>query len=261
MSVSAPARTEENAPRVAIVTGAARGIGAAIACRLAQDGCDVAVIDLDTAACARTVADVEARGRRGLAVGADVADEAAVSAAIAQVDESLGAPAVLVNNAGILRDRTLFKMTLAEWTTVIEVNLQSVFLMSRAAAPFMRAAGWGRIVNLSSIAALGAYGESNYSAAKAGVQGLTRTMAIELGRFGITVNAVAPGFVVTDMTREVAARVGVTFEEMVAEQSATLAVGRPGEPEDIANAVAFFADPRSSFVTGQVLYVAGAPRG
>ena len=261
MSVRAPARAEGSAPRVAIVTGAARGIGAAIALRLAEDGCEVAVIDLDAAACAQTVAGVEAQGRRGLAVGADVADEAAVSAAIAQVVEGLGAPAVLVNNAGVLRDRTLFKMTLAEWTTVIEVNLQSVFLTSRAVAPYMRAAGWGRIVNLSSVAALGAYGEANYSAAKAGVQGLTRTMALELGRYGITVNAVAPGFVVTDMTREVAARVGVTFEDMVAEQSATLAVGRPGEPEDIANAVAFFADPRSSFVTGQVLYVAGAPRG
>ena len=261
MSASAPARAEGSAPRVAIVTGAARGIGAAIALRLAEDGCEVAVIDLDAAACAQTVAGVEAQGRRGLAVGADVADEAAVSAAIAQVVEGLGAPAVLVNNAGVLRDRTLFKMTLAEWTTVIEVNLQSVFLTSRAVAPYMRAAGWGRIVNLSSVAALGAYGEANYSAAKAGVQGLTRTMALELGRYGITVNAVAPGFVVTDMTREVAARVGVTFEDMVAEQSATLAVGRPGEPEDIANAVAFFADPRSSFVTGQVLYVAGAPRG
>ena len=261
MSASAPARAEGSAPRVAIVTGAARGIGAAIALRLAEDGCEVAVIDLDAAACAQTVAGVEAQGRRGLAVGADVADEAAVSAAIAQVVEGLGAPAVLVNNAGVLRDRTLFKMTLAEWTTVIEVNLQSVFLTSRAVAPYMRAAGWGRIVNLSSVAALGAYGEANYSAAKAGVQGLTRTLALELGRFGITVNAVAPGFVVTDMTREVAKRVGVSFEDMVAEQSAALAVGRPGEPEDIANAVAFFADPRSSFVTGQVLYVAGAPRG
>ena len=261
MSARAPTQAEGSGPRVAIVTGAARGIGAAIALRLAEDGCDVAVVDLDAAACAQTVAGVEAQGRRGLAVGADVADEAAVTAAIAQVVGGLGAPGVLVNNAGVLRDRTLFKMTLAEWTTVIEVNLQSVFLMSRAVAPHMRAAGWGRIVNLSSVAALGAYGEANYSAAKAGVQGLTRTLALELGRFGITVNAVAPGFVVTDMTREVAKRVGVTFEDMVAEQSAALAVGRPGEPEDIANAVAFFADPRSSFVTGQVLYVAGAPRG
>ena len=261
MSARAPTQAEGSGPRVAIVTGAARGIGAAIALRLAEDGCDVAVVDLDAAACAQTVAGVEAQGRRGLAVGADVADEAAVTAAIALVVAGLGAPGVLVNNAGVLRDRTLFKMTLAEWTTVIEVNLQSVFLTSRAVAPHMRAAGWGRIVNLSSVAALGAYGEANYSAAKAGVQGLTRTLALELGRFGITVNAVAPGFVVTDMTREVAKRVGVTFEDMVAEQSAALAVGRPGEPEDIANAVAFFADPRSSFVTGQVLYVAGAPRG
>lgn len=247
--------------RVAIVTGAARGIGAAIARRLAEDGHDVAAVDLDTAACADTVAAVEGAGRRGLAVAADVSDEAAVAAAVARVEADIGAPTVLVNNAGILRDRTLAKMTLDDWTSVIDVNLRSVFLMCRAVAPHMRAARWGRIVNLSSIAALGALGEANYAAAKAGVQGLTRTLAIELGRYGVTVNAVAPGFVVTDMTRAVAARMGVGFDAMVEEMLATIHVGRPGLPDDIAHAVAYFADPRSSFVTGQVLYVAGAPRG
>ena len=257
MSARAPKRAKGSGPRIAIVTGAARGIGAAIALRLAEDGYDVAVVDLVAAACAQTVAGVEAQGRRGLAVGADVADEAAVTAAIALVVGRLGAPGVLINNAGVLRDRTLFKMTLAEWTTVIDVNLQSVFLMSRAVAPHMRDAGWGRIINLSSVAALGAYGEGNYSAAKAGVQGLTRTLALELGRFGITVNAVAPGFVVTDMTREVAKRVGISFEDMVAEQSAALAVGRPGEPEDIANGALYLASDESRFVTGAELVIDG----
>lgn len=248
-------------PRVAVVTGAARGIGAAIACRLAADGHDIAAIDLNAEACTDTIAKIQAIGRRGFAFSADVSDEAAVRRAAQQVEEQLGQASVLVNNAGILRDKTLLKMDLADWTRVIEVNLQSVFLTCRAFAPAMRSAGWGRIVNLSSVAALGAFGEANYAAAKAGVQGLTRTLALELGPFGVTVNAVAPGFVITEMTREVARRVGMAFEDMVADQLRTIHVGRAGEPDDVANAVSFFADEHASFVTGQILYVAGAPRG
>lgn len=247
--------------RVAIVTGAARGIGAAIAVRLAEDGHDVAVVDLDATACTATVAAVAATGRRGCAVAADVANEAAVAAAIDTVTATLGPPTVLVNNAGVLRDRTLAKMSADDWDTVLAVNLRSVFLTCRAVQTHMRAARWGRIVNLSSIAALGALGEANYAAAKAGVQGITRTLAIELGRYGVTVNAVAPGFVVTDMTRAVADRMGVTIDALIDEMLPTIHVGRPGAPEDIAQAVAYFVDPRSSFVTGQTLYVAGAPRG
>jgi 3-oxoacyl-[acyl-carrier protein] reductase len=246
--------------RIAIVTGAARGIGAAIAVRLAADGHDIAVVDLDAGACETTIAAVEAAGGRAVAVAADVADETAVIAAVDEIAARIGAPTVLVNNAGILRDRTLAKMTLDDWQSVIDVNLQSVFLLCRAVLPHMRAARWGRIVNLSSIAALGALGEANYAAAKAGVQGLTKTLAIELGRYGVTANAVAPGFVVTDMTRSVADRMGMAFDDMVAEMVKTIYVGRPGLPDDIAHAVSYFADPRSSFVTGQVLYVAGAPK-
>jgi 3-oxoacyl-[acyl-carrier protein] reductase len=245
----------------AIVTGAARGIGAATALRLAADGHDIAVIDLDRDACAQTVAAVSALGRRAVAVGADVSDETAVRRAVGEAVDALGAPAVLVNNAGILRDATLGKMTLDDWDAVIDVNLRSVFLMSREVLAHMRGAGFGRIINLSSIAALGVFGESSYSAAKAGVIGITKTMAIELGRFGITANVVAPGFVVSDMTRHVAARMKMPFEDMVAEMMRDIHVGRPGAPDDIANAVAFFADERSGFVTGQVLYVAGGPRG
>ena len=250
-----------NSPRVALITGAARGIGAAIALRLAQDGHDIAVLDLDAATCADTVAAVEALGRRAGAVGADVGDEAAADAAVAQIVETLGPPTILINNAGILRDRTLAKMTVEDWDIVMSVNLRGAFLMSRAVQPHMRAARWGRIVSLSSTAALGALGEANYAAAKAGVQGFTKTLAIELGRYGITANCVAPGFVETAMTAAVATRMGMSFDEMKEHALRDIVVGRVGQPDDIANAISFFVDERSSFVTGQVLYVAGAPRG
>lgn len=249
------------APRIALVTGAARGIGASIALRLAEDGHDVAVLDLDEASCSQTLAGVVAIGRRAVAVGADVADEIAVQVAVAKVVEALGAPTILVNNAGIIRDRSLAKMTLDDWDSVIAVNLRGTFLMSREVQPHMRAAGWGRIINLSSTAALGNVGEANYSAAKAGIQGFTKSLAFELGRYGITANAVAPGFVETGMTREIAERIGMSFDDMKQQQTDSTAVGRIGRPEEIAHAVSFFADERSGFVTGQILYVAGGPRG
>lgn len=247
--------------KVAVITGGARGIGAAIARRLAHSGHDIAVFDLDQDSCCETISAVKLAGRQAIAATVDVSDEQAVRRGVAQVVDALAPPTVLVNNAGLLRDRTFAKMTIEDWDVVIDVNLRSAFLLSRELQPHMRAARWGRIVNLSSIAALGVFGEANYAAAKAGVQGLTKATAIELGRFGITVNAVAPGFVVTDMTRAVATRVGISIEELTAEMMKTIHVGRPGTPDDIANAVAFFVDERSSFVTGQVLYVAGGPRG
>jgi 3-oxoacyl-[acyl-carrier protein] reductase len=246
--------------RVAIVTGAARGIGAAVALRLAADGLDVAVMDLQAAACAETVRGVEALGARSLAAPVDVSDEIAVANAVALVAERLGPPVVLINNAGVLRERTLAKTALSDWDLMLQVNLRGAFLMSRAVAPHQRAAGHGRIVNLSSTGALGAVGLSAYSAAKAGLQGLTKTLAIELGRYGTTVNAVAPGFVASDMTAGVAERVGLPFEAMKQQVAVDVPVGRVGHPDDIAHAVAFFVDPRSSYVSGQVLYVAGGPR-
>jgi|TARA_R110002110_G_scaffold394587_2_gene608764 3-oxoacyl-[acyl-carrier protein] reductase len=244
---------------IAVVTGAAQGIGSEIAIRLATDGFDVAVLDLDATACLDTVRAVEARGRRAVAVGADVADEDAVAAAIATIRDELGAVNVLVNNAGVLRDALLGKMAAADWDQVLAVNLRGSFLMCRAVEGEMRAAKWGRIINLSSTAAVGDVGRANYSAAKAGLIGFTKTLALELGRFNITVNAVAPGFTVTAMTSAVAQRVGMTIEELTAEVVKDIAVGRAGAPADIAHAVSFFADGRSGFVSGQVLYVAGGP--
>lgn len=246
--------------RTAIVTGAARGIGAATALRLAADGYAVAVLDLDEAQCADTVAAITEAGGRAIAVGANVADTEAVDRAVARVAAELGAPTILVNNAGILRDNLLFKMTDDDWDAVMNVHLRGAFLMSRAVQAHQVKAGWGRIVNLSSTSALGNRGQANYAAAKAGMQGLTKTLAIELGRYGVTANAIAPGFIATDMTRATAERMGITFEDFLAGAAKEIPVGRPGYPEDIAAAASFFCSEGASFTSGQVLYVAGGPR-
>ncbi|WP_395245609.1 SDR family oxidoreductase [Agromyces sp. MMS24-K17] len=247
--------------RTAIVTGAARGIGAATARRLAADGHAVAVVDLDESQAGATAAAIEAGGGRAVAIGADVSDADAVAAAVARAADELGAPTILVNNAGILRDNLLFKMAEADWDQVIAVHLRGAFLMSRAVQAHQVDAGWGRIVNLSSTSALGNRGQANYAAAKAGLQGLTKTLAIELGRYGVTANAVAPGFIETDMTRATAERMGVPFEAFLAGAAKEIPVGRVGQPDDIAAAVSFFCSEGAGFVSGQVLYVAGGPRG
>lgn len=246
--------------RTAIVTGAARGIGAAVAKRLAADGLAVAVLDLDESACAAVVSEIEAAGGTALAVGVDVADEAAVTAAVERVASELGAPTVLVNNAGILRDNLLFKMTADDWDAVMNVHLRGSFLLTRACQKHMVDATFGRIVNLSSTSALGNRGQANYSAAKAGLQGFTKTLAIELGKFGVTANAIAPGFIATDMTRATAERMGITFEQFLEGAAKEIPVGRVGYPEDIAATASFLVSEGAGFVSGQVIYVAGGPR-
>ncbi|MBA3530003.1 MAG: SDR family oxidoreductase [Propionibacteriaceae bacterium] len=247
-------------PRVAIVTGGARGIGAAIAQRLSADGLSVGIVDLDEQASARTANAIIESGGRALAIGADGGDEAGATAAVDRVGAALGPVTVLVNNAGIIRDNLIFKMSVDDWDAVIDVHLRGAFLMTRAAQVHMTQAKWGRIVNLSSTSALGNRGQVNYAAAKAGLQGFTKTLALELGKYGVTANAIAPGFIETEMTRATADRLGVEFEDWKVAASRDIPVGRIGQPADIAAVASFLCSEEAGFVSGQVIYVAGGPK-
>ncbi|MCG7299217.1 MULTISPECIES: SDR family oxidoreductase [Brevibacterium] len=246
--------------RTAIVTGGARGIGAAIATRLAQDGHNVAVIDLREEDTQAVVKEIEAAGGKALGIGADVTDEASATQAVERIAEELGAPTILVNNAGIIRDDMLFKMPLDGFTKVLDVHLTGNFIMTKAVQKYMVEEKFGRIISMSSTSALGNRGQTNYSAAKAGIQGMTKTYAFELGKFGVTANAIAPGFIQTDMTKATAERLGMDWEEFVKLNVSQIPVARPGVPEDIAHTASFLASEGAGFVSGQVIYVAGGPR-
>ena len=246
------------ADRVVVVTGAARGIGAGTAKRFAEEGASVAVLDLAEDAAAATAEGLGAT--RAIGVGCDVSKADSVDAAVERVVSELGKIDVLVNNAGITRDNLLFKMSEDDWDMVMNVHLRGSFLMSRAAQKHMVGQKYGKILNLSSTSALGNRGQANYSAAKMGLQGFTKTLAIELGPFGINVNAIAPGFIVTDMTDETARRVGVEPEEWRKMAAEANPVRRVGYPADIAAAAAFLCSDEASFITGQVLYVDGGAR-
>jgi len=246
------------AGRVAVVTGAARGIGAGTAKRFADEGASVAVLDLDEQAAA---ASAEALGAaKALGIACDVSDAASVDSAVSRVVDELGRVDILVNNAGVTRDNLLFKMSEDDWDTVMNVHLRGSFLMSRAVQKHMVGAKYGKIVSLSSVSALGNRGQANYAAAKMGLQGFTRTLALELGPFGINVNAVAPGFIVTEMTDATARRLGVEPEEFRTGAAALNPVRRVGYPEDIAAAVAFLCSDEASYITGQTLYVDGGAK-
>jgi 3-oxoacyl-[acyl-carrier protein] reductase len=241
------------------VTGAARGIGAGIAIRLASDGMAVAVLDLSEADCAGTVKEIENAGGRALAVGCDVSKTDEVNTAVERIAAELGEPTVLVNNAGITRDAMLFKMTDEDWDRVIDVNLRGPFLMTRAVQKYMTGQQWGRIVNISSSSGLGNRGQANYSATKAGIEGFTKTLAKEMGKFGITANAVAPHFIATDMTAAMAGKLKMSFEDLVETYKKQIPVARVGQPADVAHAVSFLVSEGAGFTSGQVLYVAGGP--
>ncbi len=246
--------------RTALVTGGSRGIGRQIAERFAEEGANVAIIDINEEALAAAKEELEAKGYSVYAKVASVTEKEQVEDALAEVNGHFGSIDILVNNAGVIRDNMLFKMTDEDWLTVMDVHLKGAFYATRAVQKYMIDKKYGRIINISSTSALGNRGQANYATAKAGLQGFTKTLAIELGKFGVTANAVAPGFIETDMTKATAERMGVPFDGFVEANVAMIPAGRSGKPEDIANAVAFFADERSSFVSGQVLYVAGGPK-
>lgn len=243
-------------PRVAVVTGGTRGIGRAIAVRLNEAGYRVAANygnDDDTARVFHN--------ETGIPVFKfDVADFAACAEGVAAIEAQLGPIEVLVNNAGITRDNLIHKMTDDDWDAVAGVHLRGAFLCSRAAQREMVKRNWGRIVNLSSVSALGNRGQTNYSAAKAGLQGMAKTLAIELGRYGITANAVAPGFIDSEMTRATAIRLGRDPEEWKEERAREIPVRRAGTPRDVANLIAFLCSDEASFISGQAIYIAGGPR-
>jgi 3-oxoacyl-[acyl-carrier protein] reductase len=246
--------------RVAFVTGAGRGIGAATALRLARDGAAVAVVDRAEADTVDTVEAIRAAGGTAVGIDCDVSVAAEVDTAVSATVDHLGGLDILVNNAGITRDNLLFKMTDDDWDAVLGVHLRGAFLCSRAAQAHMTPKRWGKIVNLSSTSALGNRGQANYSAAKAGIQGFTRTLAIELGPFGINVNAIAPGFIATAMTDATAERLGMAPDLFREAAAAAVPMRRVGEPDDIANVVAFLVSDESSYITGQTIYVDGGPR-
>jgi 3-oxoacyl-[acyl-carrier protein] reductase len=246
--------------KVAFVTGGSRGIGKGIVELFAAEGAKVAFIDLDEQALAETTAELREKGVEVYSKVASVTDAEQVESAVKEIVDTLGSVDILVNNAGVIRDNMLFKMTENDWDTVMNVHLKGSFLATKAVQKYMVDQKYGRIINISSTSALGNRGQANYSTAKAGLQGFTKTLAIELGKFGITANSIAPGFIETDMTKETARRIGIPFEELIKASVANIPVARSGKPADIANAVAFFADENSGFVSGQVIYVAGGPK-
>jgi 3-oxoacyl-[acyl-carrier protein] reductase len=247
--------------RVAVVTGAARGIGFGTATRFAEEGASVAVLDLDESWAAEAAAKLPlAEGAKSVGIGCDVADSASADAAVERVVAELGGIHVLVNNAGVTRDNLLFKMTDDDWDMVMNVHLRGAFLMTRAAQKHFVAQKYGKILNLSSVSALGNRGQANYSAAKMGIQGFTRTLGIELGPYGVNANAIAPGFIATDMTDATAARLKMDVDEFRKLNAEANPVRRVGYPEDIAAAAAFLCSDEASYITGQTLYVDGGAK-
>jgi 3-oxoacyl-[acyl-carrier protein] reductase len=247
--------------RVAFLTGAGRGIGAATAAKLAAEGAAVTITDMDLGPAEETAEAIRAAGGRAIAIPVDVTKREQVEEAAARTQQEFGRLDILVAVAGITRDNLLFKMSDDDWDGVMNTHLKGSFNAARATQKYMVEQKYGKMVFTSSTSALGNRGQANYSTAKAGLQGLTRTLAIELGQFGVNVNAVAPGFIETRMTQQTAERMGADWEQFKKDAAARTPVRRTGKPEDVANVVAFLVSDDSSFVSGQVIYVAGGPRG
>ncbi|HEX8966584.1 MAG TPA: 3-oxoacyl-ACP reductase FabG [Chloroflexota bacterium] len=247
--------------RVAFLTGAGRGIGAATAARLAAEGAAVAVTDMDAGPAQETADQIRAAGGRALVIPVDVTNREQIEAAAARTAQEFGRLDILVALAGITRDNLLFRMSDDDWDGVITTHLKGSFMAARAAQKYMVEQRYGKMVFISSTSALGNRGQANYSTAKAGLQGLARTLAIELGPFNINVNAVAPGFIETRMTQQTAERMGADWEQFKKDAAARTPLRRTGQPEDVASVIAFLVSDESSFVSGQVIYIAGGPRG
>ena len=235
---------------VAVITGAGRGIGAAIARKLFFEGCRIVILDINETAALECAQSIDPAGSRSLAVSCDVSSKDSVNQAIAKIIEKFQTVDILVNNAGITDDSMFHKMTLEQWQRVIDINLTGTFLVTSAVVPYMREKKQGRIINISSTSAYGNIGQANYSATKAGVIGLTKTLAKELGRYSITVNAIEPGVIETDMLTNVPQSIKDGWLKL-------MPIPRMGQPEDIANAVCFFATEEASFITGVELPVCG----
>jgi 3-oxoacyl-[acyl-carrier protein] reductase len=245
--------------RVALITGGGRGIGAASARRLADEGAAVVIVDLDPGPANEVAAEIEKGGGRALAVACDVTQRASVEAAFKAAIDKFAQLDILVACAGIIRDNLIHKMTDDDWDGVVDTHLKGTFLCAQAAQSHMTPRKYGKMVFLSSTSALGNRGQTNYSTAKAGLQGMARTLAIELGRFNINVNVVAPGFVDTRMTEQTAARMGVEYESFKTAVASQTALQRIGSPEDLAAVIAFLCSDDAGYVTGQTLYVRGGP--
>jgi 3-oxoacyl-[acyl-carrier protein] reductase len=240
--------------KVALVTGGGRGIGAATARLFAAGGAKVAVSDMDLAPATEVAGPI-----KGVAIACNVTERGQVDGMVERTVKELGRLDILVACAGITRDNLLYKMTDEDWDAVIDTHLKGTFLCARAAQRHMVEQKSGKMVFLSSTSALGNRGQANYSAAKAGLQGMARTLAIELGPFNINVNSVAPGFVETRMTRATSERLGVDFEAFKIGAASQIPLRRVGQPEDIASVIAFLCSDESSFVSGQTIYVRGGP--
>lgn len=243
--------------RIAIVTGGAQGIGAATVKAFSKEGAKVAIFDQNQEKMEALIRETGAQGGECLAIQCNITKRDEVEQSVQEVVSHFGKVDILVNNAGVTRDNLLFKMTDEDFDTVIDTHLKGSFICSREVQKYMVKQGDGKIVMLSSRSALGKRGQTNYAAAKAGIQGMTKTMAIELGPFGINVNAVAPGFIETQMTKDIAEKTGISYEKIKQDAIQSQAIKRVGKPEDVANLITFLSSNESDYITGQVIYVAG----